>query len=490
MFGSDAARHQGDPDLRHRDDPASGPGDELPSSLGAAHLCTCTEPRRPTDHFKLGCHAPQGRAAEVEGLFCLIEHELQTNSIYRGGAITADGQFLDITSLDPESVVYSTETMAQPDSNVWSALRDTDLLRELGLSVKRWRALLWSALRFWCEDTCRAVDRPAGCRERLDVHHGEGWCVRPQRCKLRLPVSTLRQLCSSRTLTRSRTRTRLVPTLSVCCSDTFDGLQAKGKEILAVHDQPPGEDPPWWHGPPGSSRCGDPVGHSIALGVQRLIEVFCPGGHSRSERRLRPRLREPPGHGARVHQGGYRAHHALPRGCYRHCRSADNDGLLFAADGLRPQLEMMQNAPEHSCVPPPLEDTFSDLNPARKSTTPCLSCSVASSSADVDGDSVEIGDATGPTYQPDRVLSLRLSRWAGSDVILAFIVLQTYYRVAGVQQWGFRKVVSSRAERRFEEELLDELGPFMSSMNTDREPGAYSVPASLSCTSTRLCTDW
>jgi len=43
------------------------------------------------------------------------------------------------------------------------------------------------------------------------------------------------------------------------------------------------------------------------------------------------------------------------------------------------------------------------------------------------------------------------------DVILAFIVLQVAYRVAGVQQWGFPQgLCPSRAERRFEEEL-DEL---------------------------------
>lgn len=352
------------------------------------------EPRRPTDCFKLGVHAPQGRAAEVEGLFRLIEHELQTNSIYRGKAITADGTFLDITSLDPETVVYSTETMAQLDSNVWSALRDTDLLRELGLSVKR---------------AC-LLHGPYGSGKTLagllTAQHAveNGWTFITAKAGVADLNSVLE---TARLYAPAVVFFEDVDTLSNPHSagpdavsqllDTFDGLQAKGKEILAVLTTNHPEKIHRGMVRPGRLDAVIPVGHLDRAGVQRLIEVSVPEGT------LDPNVdfdlvyeslqdMEP----AFIKEAIERTtrYHVAATGTVGQLTTTD---FLLAADGLRPQLEMMQNAPEHSRVLPPLEDTFSSIICEQlHQEMPELFRGIEF--ADSCGDRVEIGDAAGLTY--------------------------------------------------------------------------------------------
>lgn len=86
--------------------------------------------------------APRRYRAEVEAFFAVMEIELQTNSIYRGKAITACGSggeptFLDPSSVDPTKVVYSEEVLRQLDTNLWSLIRYTDEMRRQGVALKR-----------------------------------------------------------------------------------------------------------------------------------------------------------------------------------------------------------------------------------------------------------------------------------------------------------------------------------------------------------------
>lgn len=89
--------------------------------------------------FSINAFVPKKNKAAVEGFFNLIEQELRTNSIYRGKAF--DGQdmpeFLDLSTVDPSKVVYSDETTLQLDANVWALIEHTEAMRTNRMPLKR-----------------------------------------------------------------------------------------------------------------------------------------------------------------------------------------------------------------------------------------------------------------------------------------------------------------------------------------------------------------
>lgn len=89
--------------------------------------------------FAVAVNVKRKYEVAMEGFFQRLEHELQTNSIYRGKAFDGrrDPEFLDTESVDPDKIVYNNETLTQLEANVWSQLRYTDVFREKGESLKR-----------------------------------------------------------------------------------------------------------------------------------------------------------------------------------------------------------------------------------------------------------------------------------------------------------------------------------------------------------------
>lgn len=89
--------------------------------------------------FRIIIRGPKKYRAEVEGLFTLVQRELEENSIYRGKAV--DGQvvprFIDTTQLDPNSVVYTAEVLQQLQANVWSPIQHAEVLAKLNQPGKR-----------------------------------------------------------------------------------------------------------------------------------------------------------------------------------------------------------------------------------------------------------------------------------------------------------------------------------------------------------------
>lgn len=74
----------------------------------------------------------------VEGIFKLIQEELQKSSLYKGKVI--DGaempNFRDPTNFDPEKLVYSQEVFQQLETNVFAPLRYPEKLRAAGIDLK------------------------------------------------------------------------------------------------------------------------------------------------------------------------------------------------------------------------------------------------------------------------------------------------------------------------------------------------------------------
>jgi transitional endoplasmic reticulum ATPase len=89
--------------------------------------------------FVLGVNAKKKYKNEIEGLFELIEHELQNNSIYKGKAIDGqtDADFISLRGVDPNKVVYADDVRTQLDANIWALLRHTEVMRQKGIPLKR-----------------------------------------------------------------------------------------------------------------------------------------------------------------------------------------------------------------------------------------------------------------------------------------------------------------------------------------------------------------
>jgi transitional endoplasmic reticulum ATPase len=89
--------------------------------------------------FKLTARGPRKHRFAVEGVFQQVEQELKTNSIYRGKAFDGQGtpEFIDVFSVDPKKVVYSEEVTTRLRVNIWSRLRYTKELEQMGTPIKR-----------------------------------------------------------------------------------------------------------------------------------------------------------------------------------------------------------------------------------------------------------------------------------------------------------------------------------------------------------------
>jgi ATPase family protein associated with various cellular activities (AAA) len=89
--------------------------------------------------FHITGKGPKKYRFEVEGIFKLISIQLSEHSIYRGQAVTGKEtpDFLDLSGVDPAKVTYSDEVTAQLASNIWSLLNYSDEHRAQGLPLKR-----------------------------------------------------------------------------------------------------------------------------------------------------------------------------------------------------------------------------------------------------------------------------------------------------------------------------------------------------------------
>lgn len=89
--------------------------------------------------FVLSVEAPRKHRRRIEGFFDAVARELETNSIYRGKAVNGaeEPAFLNVSTVDPSTVVYSADVMTQLNANLWALLDHTDVMRELKIPLKR-----------------------------------------------------------------------------------------------------------------------------------------------------------------------------------------------------------------------------------------------------------------------------------------------------------------------------------------------------------------
>lgn len=206
---------------------------ELPILPGVCFIMHSVDNPEYGTLFAIHANGSKKYAAEIQGIFSMVENELAENSMYRGKAF--DGQempeFIDLSNVDPEQVVYSRDVMTQLEVNIWAQLRHTEEFAQQGIPLKR-AVLVWGPY-----GTGKTLAAILTGQEAI----ANGWTfikARPGRDDLSHVMQTARlyqpavvfyedvdQITDSETASEY-TISRLL--------DDFDGIGAKGTRILCV----------------------------------------------------------------------------------------------------------------------------------------------------------------------------------------------------------------------------------------------------------------
>jgi transitional endoplasmic reticulum ATPase len=294
--------------------------------------------------FHLSVTCPRKFKGAVEGLFNVVEEELKRESIYKGSAIDGqvDPEFLDLAGVDPNQVIYSEETERQLAANIWSVIRFTSRLRDLGLSRKR--AVL--------------LEGPYGTGKTLAafltaqeaVKHGWTFLYcRPARDNLANVMSTARLYQPAVVFfedvdvmtTEDADRDAVSQLL-----DLFDGITAKSTEIMVVLTTNHKERIHRAMIRPGRLDAVVHIGAYDRIAVERMIDISVPS--DKREALDYERIAE-------AMEGFLPAFVKEATDRAMRYAIARNDGevgvlntqdFVDAADGLRPQLDLMEGASE------------------------------------------------------------------------------------------------------------------------------------------------
>jgi transitional endoplasmic reticulum ATPase len=183
--------------------------------------------------FVINVTAPRKYRAGVEGFFRVLQEEIDERSIYRGQSFDgkSNPNFLDLSGVNEDEVVYSADVLDQLNANVWSLLDYTDVQRELGLPLKR------SILMHGPYGTGKTLAAMLTA-QRAKVN---GWTFiycRPGKDDIHEVMQTARLYQPSVVFFEdvdsiSDVQDEARDSVSVLL-DTFDGVTAKGTEIIAI----------------------------------------------------------------------------------------------------------------------------------------------------------------------------------------------------------------------------------------------------------------
>lgn len=333
--------------------------------------------------FNLSVSSPRKNRFVIEGLFRLIEEELRLNSIYRGQAIDgqAQPQFIDLRGFSAEKVVYSEQVKADLEAHLWGVIRYADACRELGLPLKR------SILLTGPYGTGKSL---AGMRTALEATQS-GWTfimARPGRDNFLEVMQTARLyqpavvfMEDADTLASTDNEDLISEIL-----DMFDGIQAKSTDLIAVLTTNHPETLHKGMMRPGRLDAVIEIGALDSSGIEKLIKSVI--GESRLDPNIdfKPIVAAAEGYmPAFVKELADRAvRYALVRNqgvLGDHLITTDD--LVYAAIGLRPQFERMQEAPEFSETESVGESLARLMEKATKKSVAMLSAGPDDASSDV-----------------------------------------------------------------------------------------------------------
>jgi transitional endoplasmic reticulum ATPase len=296
--------------------------------------------------FQLIIDAPRKYRPQIEGLFEVIEDILEKDSIYKGRAIDGQDQaeFLDLTGVDPHRVIYSDETNIQLEANIWSLLRHTGTMRELNMPLKR--AVLLEG-QFGMGKTLAAFLT-------AQVAIENGWTFiycRPGKDQLGTVLATARLYQPAVVFFEdvdSIAAPRIEGDSVTELLDMFDGITAKGTEIVAILTTNHKESIHKGMVRPGRLDAMIGFGALDFQGVERMIRSLVPSHLLDDNIDYEDVFEAMEGFlPAFVKESVDRTmRYAIARNEGRPTMLMTED-FVQAAKGLRPQLDLMEDAKEH-----------------------------------------------------------------------------------------------------------------------------------------------
>jgi transitional endoplasmic reticulum ATPase len=325
--------------------------DQIPwGGLGVAHLPGCTLTFGATQDpdygqlFALSATGPRRYRHHIEGIFQLVGEELASNSMYRGKAF--DGQevpqFLDLSGVDSSKVVYTEQVYDRLEADIWALIRYPEAMRDMGLPLKR--AVL--------------LEGPYGTGKTLAAYltaqtaQEHGWTFiygRPGRDELEDVMATARLYQPAVVFFEdvdAIANTDGVDHVSRML-DILDGIQAKGTEIICILTTNHIDRIHKGMVRPGRLDAVIHIGALDAAAIERLVHSLVPDDLIEST--------------VDWEQVGVAMDGFMPAFCKeaidRAMRwnlarnkgtstSLTTEDFIMAADGLRPQLELMGRAGE------------------------------------------------------------------------------------------------------------------------------------------------
>lgn len=335
---------------------------------GTIYLST-SEHQEYGELFHLFVTCPRKYRHHVEGLFKMVENELEAESIYRGKAIDGKDipEFLDLESVDQHRVIYSDDVIQQLQANIWSLLSHSQTMREMEMPLKR--AVL--------------LEGPYGTGKTLAAYLtaqravSNGWSFvycRPGRDSLDEVMSTARlyqpsvvffedvDIVAHGDSEKRDAVTRLL--------DIFDGITAKGTELLCIMTT---NHPERIHKAmvrPGRLDAVIHIGSLDTNGIKRMIESSVPvdildehidyeGIGDAMEGYLPAYVKEAIDRTMR---------YAIAREDGRP-RKLDTEDFVLAASGLRDQLKLQEEAKEGGLPDPISKSIENTVRSVLESTT-------------------------------------------------------------------------------------------------------------------------
>jgi transitional endoplasmic reticulum ATPase len=309
----------------------------------------------------ISAEGPKGMRFAVQGVFAIIEQELKTNSLYRGKAFDAQDMpnFLDLSSVDPDKIIYAQDVLKEFEASVWASLRHPEETKALGMPFKR--AILLSG-EF-------GTGKSLGINRTGQICEEEGITfilARPGRDDLRQALLTARMYQPAvvayedvDTVAGTSANAKKISEIL----DLFDGIEAKNNNVMLILTTNHVEKLHKGMLRPGRLDAIITIGAPDAEGIRKLIQVNIPPSQIADEINWIDVSDAMEGYlPAFVVEAAQRSmRYSLVRegGKARDAKITTED-LVYAANGLRPQWALMQDAHTETAKPQ-LEDAMGEV---------------------------------------------------------------------------------------------------------------------------------
>lgn len=204
----------------------------IPSLKGIeVYLCDQHDDPEYGKVFEIHLTAPRKYKEEIESFFEAIEQYLREHSIYRGKAVVGSDspEFLDLSGFDADQIVFSDDVTNILDGTVWSVIRHTEALREEGLPRKK-AVLLYGPY---------GTGKTSAGQLTAQIAVANGWTfisARPGHDRVEDVLRTARLYQPAVVFVEDidTQASNGEDDVASCLLDAFDGITAKGGELVVV----------------------------------------------------------------------------------------------------------------------------------------------------------------------------------------------------------------------------------------------------------------